>query len=368
MKVLFIGHYREQSGWGRAAQEYILALDQVYDVVCRPVKLNPIQVKLPERILELEAKSDIGCDVCIQNVLPHLLFYNGNYRNICIPFIDTVNLKEHPWLQHMEGFEVWSPCTTLDLELSRWFDSKVVPVPCDPSKYMSSRKKANIGIDLSNKFVFYSIFDLTPRKNLIGLLKAFHTEFEPWEDVELIIKTGKYGKSAEEVRKQVISLNDKICEGLKLPERKKPIIITEHLSDEELDGIHNLGDCFVLPSYGEAWCFPAFDAMAFGKFPIVTNQTSCDDYITDNVTGRLIYSRKTYVHGMTDTFKNIFTSKEHWFEPDLIDLGRKMRWAYDGYLSMEDAEKRQSTCFETVEKFSRQNVGERMKEILCTAK
>lgn len=364
MKVLFIGHYREQSGWGRAAQEYILALDEVCDVVCRPVKLNPVQAPVPSRILELERKSDKNCDVCIQNVLPHLLFYNGNFRNICIPFIDTVNLRGHAWLKYMEKFEIWSPCTTMDLELCRFFNSSVVPVPCDPSKYMSSRKKITVGHDLSNKFVFYSIFDLTPRKNLIGLLKAFHAEFEAWEDVELIIKTGKYGKHPEEVRKQVIDMNNKVCQSLKLPNRKKPIIMTEHLSDEELDGLHNLGDCFVLPSYGEAWCFPAFDAMGFGKFPIVTKGTSCDDYIIDNNTGRFIYSRQTHVSGMTDTFKDIFTAREKWFEPDLCDLSRKMRWVYESYITTEQEKDFQQACFDQVHKFSRQNVGQKMLELL----
>ena len=369
MKVLFIGHYREQSGWGRAAQEYILALDQVCDVVCRPVKLNPIQAKVHERVLELESKSDKGCDVCIQNVLPHLLHYNGNFRNICLPFIDTVELDEHPWLDHMEGFEIWSPCTTQHeaLKRTRVNATAVIPVPCDPSKYMSSRKKINIGHDLSNKFVFYSIFDLTPRKNLIGLLKAFHVAFEPWEDVELIIKTGKYGKNPEEVRKQVIQMNDKICESLKLPERKKPIIITEHLTDEEVDGLHNLGDCFVLPSYGEAWCFPAFDAMAFGKYPIITGGISCDDYISHGV-GWPINSRKTFVNGMTDTFKNIFTGKEQWFEPDLVAFSKAMRIKYEEYKTPHMVISDEQECFDTVEQFSRQNVGQMMKDVLCTVK
>lgn len=367
MKVLFIGHYREHSGWGRAAQEYILALDEVCDVVCRPVKLNPVQTTVPERILELENKSDKDCDICIQCVLPHLLHYDSNFRNICIPFIDTLNLYYHPWLDHMYGFEIWSPCRTMHEELltaqteGRKIDpTAVIPVPCDPRKY-ENRKKIDIGVDLTNKFVFYSIFDLTPRKNILDLLRAFHLEFKPWEDVELIIKTGKYGKHTEEVRKQVIDMNEKVCQSLKLYDGKykKPIIITEELSDGEIDGLHNLGDCFVLPSHGEAWCFPAFDAMAYGKLPIVTKGIACDDFIKY---GHGVNSYTTYVSGMTDTFKQLFTGKEMWKQPELDDLMNEMR-------KVKNANK--SNCSVVIEdslekarEFSRKKVGEKMLEIL----
>ncbi len=41
MKVLYIGCYRDHTGWGQAAIDYILAMDSVgIDVVCRPLKLN----------------------------------------------------------------------------------------------------------------------------------------------------------------------------------------------------------------------------------------------------------------------------------------------------------------------------------------
>ena len=44
MKVLYIGHYREGTGWGRAAIDYILSMDAAgIEVVPRAVKLNDRQ-------------------------------------------------------------------------------------------------------------------------------------------------------------------------------------------------------------------------------------------------------------------------------------------------------------------------------------
>ena len=61
MKVLYIGCYRDGTGWGNAAIDYILSLDAVgVDVVPRAIKLNNKQVELPSRIVELENKSSSG--------------------------------------------------------------------------------------------------------------------------------------------------------------------------------------------------------------------------------------------------------------------------------------------------------------------
>ena len=58
MKVLYIGHYRDVSGWARAASDYILAMDSVgIDVVCRPIKLNASVAPIHPRVEELENKS-----------------------------------------------------------------------------------------------------------------------------------------------------------------------------------------------------------------------------------------------------------------------------------------------------------------------
>ena len=76
MKILYCGNYRENSGWAKAAQGYILALDSVgVDVVPRNISFKEGNFEYPERIKELENKSDRGCDVIIQHTLPHLFHY-----------------------------------------------------------------------------------------------------------------------------------------------------------------------------------------------------------------------------------------------------------------------------------------------------
>ena len=55
MKVLYIAHYKEGTGWSQAAIDYILAMDSVgIDVACRNVSLTGANAEVPKRLLELE--------------------------------------------------------------------------------------------------------------------------------------------------------------------------------------------------------------------------------------------------------------------------------------------------------------------------
>ena len=56
MRVLYIGHYKEFGGWGRAATDQILALDKAgVDVVCRNITLTTDKKDLDPKLLQLES-------------------------------------------------------------------------------------------------------------------------------------------------------------------------------------------------------------------------------------------------------------------------------------------------------------------------
>ena len=53
MKVLYLGHYKESSGWANVTVDQILALDAAgVDVVCRNVTLTQDKPNVHPRILE----------------------------------------------------------------------------------------------------------------------------------------------------------------------------------------------------------------------------------------------------------------------------------------------------------------------------
>lgn len=369
MKVLFIGHYRDATGWAKAAQEWILALDAVgVDVVPRPVKLNNNHPDIPLKIRELENKSSKGCDVCIQNVLPHLMDYNGHFRkNIGVFFADTDCIGHSGWPQRLNLMdELWVPNTDMltNCDASR-INVPVHVVPCT-----TDVRKFNVKYDaldmpeLKDKFVFYHIGDAVRRKNLTALIKAFHLEFSINEPVALLLKTTKYGMTADETCKNLQVMCDTIKRELKIYPNiefyTKEYIITEHVKDHIMNKIHATGDCYVSPSFGEAWNIPAFNAMGFGKTPICAAVGGPKDYLKGS--SNFVKGDWEPVFGMTDTFADICTGRENWYNISVLDLQRQMRKAFER--KPEILEMIQTGDKKVLNDYSYEVVGNQMKELL----
>lgn len=264
MKVLFIGHYREGSGWAQAAIDWILALDAAgVDVVCRPVKLNNENPEIPERIRELEAKNIRGCDYCIQNILPHMMDYNGNFKkNIGMFFLETMSMKYTGWpckLACMD--EVWVPnynqyqaCINSNI-----FNIKIIPCATDISKFKNDYKKYHLPEILDNTFKFYFIGEHIRRKHLAAALVAYYTSFTKYDNVSLIIKSNKSGYTPEQCLEEIEQNIKAVKNQLRMYDNHEdyPIhcTITGKIEEGEIYSLHQQCDCFLMPSFGEGWCF-----------------------------------------------------------------------------------------------------------------
>ena len=96
MNILFAGPYRQNDGWGLAARDYLKALLKTkYNIACKPVfmawSLN--QNLLPEFIDAEKKVFEKRPDVIIQNILPHLMDYQYDMKNIGLCYLETKGLK-----------------------------------------------------------------------------------------------------------------------------------------------------------------------------------------------------------------------------------------------------------------------------------
>ena len=352
MKVLYVGCYRDGTGWGNAAIDYILSMDKAgIEVVPRPLRLDNTSGYVPQRIEELEERSSTGADICIQHVLPHLMEYSPKFKkNIALYATETSNFKDSDWARKInmmdEAWVINNQMVQASKDSGITIPIKVVPHATDFSK-----------------FVFYTIADLNRRKNLEALIKAFHMEFEPSESVSLLIKTSQYGLKPDEVANKLKDVSNAIKIGLKkfssVQEYKEDLMITDYLSPKDMNRLHATGDCFVMPSYGEAWCIPAVDAMGFGKTPICTNTGGMKDFIKDG--GFLVEGVMEPVFGMTRTFKNLFTCNEDWCSVSIRGLMEVMRHVYENQESLKNMK---SEGLTQAYNYSHLNIGNLIKELL----
>lgn len=377
MKVLFSGVFKDGTGWGNAAEQYILALDAVdIDVVPRAIKLNQHQSPMHPHIAELEKKSEQGCDVHIQCILPDFMDYSGYFKkNIGMIFTETSNFCQTRWATQLnlmdetwvtDNDSVWH-CRQSKVDKS----IAVIPVPCDVGKYSKRYEKLQIP-QLKDKFVFYFIGEYTRRKNLSALLKAYYGEFTQRDNVILLIKTHVSGMSQIDCERQV----NEMCEDIKkqlriyraLGNYPSEIVMTQHLSADQIMQIHATGDCFVMPSFGEGWCIPAFDAMAMGKTPICTHTGGMADFIHNpkkhgGDAGWLVRCEEEPCFGMQmwSGHDRLYTGTEEWCGIDVLELRTYMRKVYS---DKTERERRAGLGIDRAYDFTHEEVGKLMDDTL----
>jgi glycosyltransferase involved in cell wall biosynthesis len=151
------------------------------------------------------------------------------------------------------------------------------------------------------------------------------------------------------------------------------VVIVQDMSDEEIMRLHKTCDCFVMPSFGEGWNIPAFDAMAFGKTPICTDTGGMTGFlqweVTDNglpqqySAGWLVRSYPTPCFGMQAWagHDKLYLANENWQEIDVRELQYAMRQLYE---SKDLREAKSSRGLDRAYDFTHERVGEKMLELL----
>lgn len=376
MKVLYIGHYKEDGGWATAATSQILALDHVgVDVVCRNITLTQDRENVHPRILELEAKDTADCTHLIQHILPHHLVGTDKFKkNIVFTELESTSIKHVAWFEHLQlGTEVWVPNRRMKEHLSQdGIDNKSIHVvhhPCDENRY--KKKYEPIHIDQSEgKFKFYYIGDLNDRKNLDSMIRCFHSEFNPSEPVCFILKVRKFGHSSDQLRQimdqKIFDIKSKLRMYRNITDYHNEITITEDITDDQICALHQYGDCFVSATHGEAWSIPTFDAAAFGNYVITSDHGGPQEFITASKAGHKIMGDYTVCECTDAAFPFIFTGRENWFVPSEPDIKKAMRFAFTEYTKnpIKFKQERVSCTTEMIRNFSYYNVGKRMKELL----
>jgi glycosyltransferase involved in cell wall biosynthesis len=358
MKVLLISYFHENSGWAFAAQDYALAMDSAgLDVVVRNIKLNNIDGEVHPRVLELEQKSDKNCDVVIQKVLPHMMSYNGNFKkNIGLFVTETSHFRNCSWPYYLNIMdEIIVPSYHNKYACDNSGIRKpvhVVPEPYDEAKFSLGYEPFDLGIPEDN-FKFYCIGENIKRKNLAGLLQAYHLEFKPWEPVDLVIKTNGEEKKIQDfinkVKYELKLYND-------LNKYRGETIVLGNLSNLDIMGIHAACHCYVSTSYGEAWNRCTFDSLAFGNPVLATEGCGMDDYLPEKF---LVYSRPAPMIGATSTFGELLVANESCNSIDLLELRYKMRDVYNNYKEYKD-----EAINTNLEKFTYKSVGLQIKGIV----
>ncbi len=109
-----------------------------------------------------------------------------------------------------------------------------------------------------------------PRKNIIGLLRAYQLLLDQLPDAPPLVLAGNRGWMFTETMQQIAAM------GL-----DKHIMWRENVPQDALPAIYNLARALITPSFYEGFGFPALEAMACGTVPIVSDRASLPEVVGD---------------------------------------------------------------------------------------
>lgn len=115
-----------------------------------------------------------------------------------------------------------------------------------------------------------SLSTFEPRKNILGLLKAYQGLRQSMPDAPPLVIAGNRGWLFEETLAKIeqMNLKDSIYLREKVPQKHLPTLYTGALA-------------LVMPSFYEGFGLPALEAMACGTVPIVSNVSSLPEVVGD---------------------------------------------------------------------------------------
>jgi glycosyltransferase involved in cell wall biosynthesis len=212
--------------------------------------------------------------------------------------------------------EVWAPTAFIAAAL-RALGRPVFPMlPSVRLPAFTPLPKRHFGLS-PEKFTFLFVFDMNsrmPRKNPLGLIRAFRLAFRPGEPVELVIKVSPQEKYYSEWWAE-----------LRAAARDNGVsLIDRGLGRGELLGLMNAADAYASLHRSEGFGLTMAEAMLLGKPAIATGYSGNLDFMTSRNSYLVRHERTTITDDITPYPKGCV-----WAEPSEEHAAELMRRVVD---------------------------------------
>ncbi|MDD9269968.1 glycosyltransferase [Paenibacillus sp. GCM10023248] len=283
----------------------------------RSLVLEPKEVAF---ISSFEKNKLSSNDIYLCNFVGTSIRYNPDFRiNIARTTFETDRIPDD-WVPELNKFnEVWVQSTfNLDTFAKSGVDVplRLIPNFFDTNAYDLDVKP--LAMPVAKSFLFLAVFDLQQRKGYDILLEAFLNEFSQKDNVALVIKIRNSGG--------IHKLESVIDEHPK-SKREMPAIymIDQMLSTRELLGLYKACHAFVLPTRGEGWGRPFFEAMLMEMPVIGTGWSGQTDFMNESNAYLVKVEQLIRIQNSDYPMFN----GHLWAQPSIPDLQKKMRYVFE---------------------------------------
>ena len=338
MKIEYIGASFDGSGYGEAARGYISALaDAGADVRLRFVSFEQIRPELGEfggwMASRIANEPVADAKVRVLHTTPDN--WPAFLRDLppSVRAIPTVgycawetDAPPAPWIDAINGSGIRMLLVPSRQNVDAFRNAGVsasIPIHRLAHAVRDIPSRATSTLPRDGRYRFLSIFQWTERKNPLGLLKAYLTEFREQDNVSLVLKTYLLHGGPEE-RAQVRSWIEEVKRGLWLNQFPKIEIVVQQLSSDDIHQLVHDCDAYVSLHRQEGFGLPIAEAMMAGK-PVIATAFGGPAEFGLPIDGQVPYQR-TPVFGMPwPTYHGRMT----WADPDLMRAREMMRGLYE---------------------------------------
>jgi len=368
MKLVYCAQFRDTSGYANAARGYIRAINEYLKThkLSFDLKLHDISIE-NKSVLNQEDKDLINkYEFISENEINE--FIKEDYIFLWHQPAPMARWGESPQLQNQPKWRLYKQfmdTSTINVNLTTWEadrvpkwwldtwqDYKTEALIC-PSYYNKNAsftkfegpiyvvphvveysditpEPIKLAMDISDKFVVFSMSQWNSRKGFDKLIQAFSMEFGRNDDAVLLIKTnGNMMGSAEQTKKenqvlaqQIQQLRATVYMDDGKPSTAQILLVPDIIPYKNILWLHDQADVFALPTRGEGFGLTIAEACMRGKPVIVSDYGGHIDFV-DHTSSFLI-------HGLLEpyTAKPEYTCNMNWFEPSLSSTRHCLAGAY----------------------------------------
>lgn len=358
LDIVYYGEVFNASGYGAAARAYVHALHSA-GIKVSVVNIGgpPAGVRDPlvESLLGNSRNADFHLFHGIPTTWAQQAFRCSNAIGMTVWETDTMPTQWTSTLNHV--MEVWLPCDHNIAAFERGVTRPLFKLPHvfrpPAAQIKSPDESPQLARMRPDDFVIYSIFQWQERKMPTGQLTSYMRAFPRDGEHVLVLKVNAdaarvANEALREARRQTGST-------------ARVEIFAEAWSDQQIDALHERGDCYLSLHRGEGWCYPLFDAVCRGNAAVATGYSGPLEYLSAEHHELIRYK----LAPVTQRYM-FYHPRMNWADPDLDHAAERLQWVFDNRAVAAD---RAQSASETLRsRYSLESIGEMAKAHLLELK